>query len=70
MQSPVFSNLIKLGVADKAALGFLLAAAFSILRAISKAVSGLLAFFYPKLTVALPTLLRNLSFLLLLLLHH
>ena len=46
-------------MADKAALGFLLAAALLILLAISYALTGLLATFFPKLTVALPTLLKN-----------
>ena len=48
-------------MADKAALGFLDAAARPILLAISNAHTGLLATFFPKLTVALPTLL-NISF--------
>ena len=46
-------------MADKAALGFLDAAALPILLAISNALTGLLATFYPKLTVALPTLLKK-----------
>ena len=46
--SPVVANLIKSGVADKAAPGFLLAAA-----------AGLLATFLPKLTVTLSTLLEK-----------
>ena len=57
--SPVVANLIKSGVADKAALGFLLAAALPILLAISNTLTGLLATFFPKLTVALPTLLKK-----------
>ena len=57
--SPVIANLIKSGVADKSALKFLLAAALSILLAVSNALTGLLATFFPKLTVALPTLLRK-----------
>ena len=70
MPSPVVANLIKSGVADKAALGFLDAAALPLLLAISNALTGLLATFFPKLTVALPTLFqRNLSIPLLLLLH-
>ena len=56
---PLVANLIKSGVADKAALGFLLAAALPILRSISNALTGLLATFFPKLTVALPTLLKK-----------
>ena len=55
--SPVVANSIKSGVAHKAALGFLLAAALSILLA--NALTGLLAFFFLKLTVALPTLLKK-----------
>ena len=46
-------------MADKAALGFLLAAALPILRAISHALTGLLATFFANLTVALPTLLKK-----------
>ena len=44
--SPVVANLNKSGVADKAALGFLDAAAVPILLAISKAIIGLLATFF------------------------
>ena len=44
---------------DKAALGFLLAAALPISPAVSNAFTGLLATFFPKLTVALPTLLKK-----------
>ena len=43
-------------MADEAALGFLDAAALPILLAISNALTGLLATFFPKLTVALPKL--------------
>ena len=50
--SPVVANLIKSGVAARAALGFLDAAALPILLAISNALTGLLATFFPKLTVA------------------
>ena len=57
--SPVVANLIKSGVADKAALGFLDAAALPILLAISNALTGLLATFFQKITEALPTLLKN-----------
>ena len=57
--SPVVANLIKSGVADKAALGFLDAAALPMLLAISNALTGLLATFFPKLTVALPTLFKE-----------
>ena len=57
--SPVVAILIKSGVADKAALGFLDAAALPILLAFSNALTGLLATFFPKLTVALPTLLKK-----------
>ena len=46
-------------MADKAALGFLDAAAVPILLAISNALIGLLATFFQKLTVALPTLLKK-----------
>ena len=46
-------------MADKAALGFLDAAALPILLAISYALTGLLATFFPKLTEALPTLLKK-----------
>ena len=53
---PEVANLIKSGVADKAALVFLLAAALPILLAIFIALTGLKATFFPKLTVALPTL--------------
>ena len=59
MPLPVVANLIKSGVADKATLGFLDAAALPILLAISNALTGLLATFFPKLTVALPTLLKK-----------
>ena len=45
--SPVVAILIKSGVADKAVLGFLLAAALPILLAISNALTGLLATFLP-----------------------
>ena len=41
---------------DSATLEFLDAAALPILLAISNALTGLLATFFPKLTVALPTL--------------
>ena len=44
---------------DKAALRFLDAAALPILLAISNALNGLLATFFQKLTVALPTLLER-----------
>ena len=47
-------------MADEAALGFLDAAALPFLLAISNALTGLLATFFPKLTVALPKLfLKN-----------
>ena len=46
-------------MADKAALGFLDAAALPILLAFYNALTGLLATFFPKLTVALPTLLKK-----------
>ena len=46
-------------MADKAALGFLDAAALPILLAISNALTGLLATFFQKLTVAPPTLLKK-----------
>ena len=46
---------------DKAALGFLLAAALPILLASSNALTGLLATFFQKFTVALPTLLMKSS---------
>ena len=59
ISSSVFANYIKSGVADKAALGFLDAAALLILLAISNALTGLLATFFPKLTVALPILLKK-----------
>ena len=44
--SPVVANLNKSGVANKAALGFLLAGALPILLAISNALSGLIATFF------------------------
>ena len=53
------ANLNKSGVAVKAALRFLVAAALPILLAISNALTGLLAIFFPKLIVGLPTLLKN-----------
>ena len=59
MPSPVIANLNNLNVADKAALGILIAAALSILLAISNAFTGLLATFFPKLSFALPTLLKK-----------
>ena len=59
IQSPVVANLNNSGVAEKAALGFLNAAALPILLAIFKALTGLLASFFPKLTVALQTLLKK-----------
>ena len=46
-------------MADKAALWFLDAAALPILLAISNALTALLATFFPKLTVALATLLKK-----------
>ena len=46
-------------MADKAAPGFLDAAALPILLAISNALTGLLTTFFPKLTAALPTLLKK-----------
>ena len=46
-------------MADKVALGFLFAAAPPISLAISDALIGLLATFFPKLTVALPTFLKK-----------
>ena len=46
-------------MADKADLRFLDAAALPILLALSNALTGLLATSYPKLTVALPTLLKK-----------
>ena len=46
-------------MADKAALGFLDAAALPILLASSNALTGLLATYFLKLTVALPTLLKK-----------
>ena len=58
MPSPV-ANLIKSWVADKAALGFLLAAALPILLSLSNALAGLLATFFPKLTIVLPTIYKN-----------
>ena len=57
--SSVIAILIKSGVADKAAIGFLLAAALPILLAISNALSGLLATFFPKLTAAVPKPLKE-----------
>ena len=53
--SPIVANLIKSSVAARAALGFLIAAALPFFLAISKALTQLLATFFPKLTVALPT---------------
>ena len=53
------ANLIKSGVADRASLKFLLAAALPILLAISNALTGSLATFFPNLIVALPTLLKK-----------
>ena len=44
----VVVSLIKLDVADKAALEFLLAAALPILLAVSNALTGLLATFFPS----------------------
>ena len=44
--SPVVANLIKSGVADKAALGFLLAVAFPILLAVSNALTELLGSYW------------------------
>ena len=57
--SPVFAYLIKSVVDDKAAQGFVLASALPILLAISNALIGLLATFFPMLTVALPTPLKE-----------
>ena len=57
--SPVVANLFKSGVAARAALGILDAAALPILLAISNALTGLLATFFPTLTVALPTFLKK-----------
>ena len=59
ISSPVVANLIKSGLADKAALEFLDAAALPIILVISNALSGLLATFFPKLTVALPKFLKK-----------
>ena len=55
----MFANLINSGVADKAALWFLFAAALPILLAISNALTGLLASCFPKSTVTLPILLEK-----------
>ena len=68
--SPIVANLFKSGVVDKAALGFLLTAALHNLLAIFNALTGLLATFFQKLSVASPTLLKNLLLPQLLLLHH
>ena len=58
--SPVVANLIKSGVAARAALGFLDAAALPILLAISNALTGLLATFFPwKLKSIILLLLLN-----------
>ena len=57
--SPVVAIFMKSGVVDRAALEFLVAAAFPISLAISSALTGFLANFFPKLTVALPTLLKK-----------
>ena len=59
IHSQLVANLNKSGVADKAAFGFLLADALPILLANSNALTVLLATFFPKLTVALPTLLNK-----------
>ena len=53
------ANLIKSGLAAKAARVFLVLAAVPILLAISNALAAFLATFFPNLTVALPTLLRK-----------